>query len=996
MIKGRSFLLVFFCLFIALSIVSVKPTLAQSSSATTGAIIGTVKDQTDAVIVGATVTARNLSTNLTRTIEVNERGIYFLSQLPPGEYEITTKAEGFAVDYSGRIILGLGTTALLDVTLNVLGTGQIIEVIDSSLVNQGKTESSVNIDKKAISGLPINRRDFINFALTTARVTKDPLPSQGVINTSGLAINGQTARGNNLTIDGLSNNDYSSGGALSTFSQEAIQEFQVITDSYSAEMGRALAGAINIVTKSGSNSFSGSLFSTYRSNDISARNAFSEINPEFRQYQFGSTLSGPIKQNKAFFFSSFERLSLKQNNIVTISNQTLDAINRQGFFQNNGSIPFSIGNTSLLLKTDLIVSNKDTLSIRYNKADIYDGALEQFGGLVGDTSGGQLRVSDNSITFNNTYFNSNLINETRLIFTRRTRQTTPISTQPQLRLVAPEGNVRVGQNTALPQMSKFNIFQLVNNTTISYGKHNLKFGVDTLLIRTLPPTTLTQFFSGSYLFTPINFSILTGMSNLPSFTGLEAFDPSLRSPQQKAFLAFLATNPGNLFPGFPRNIPLADLPLPVFYMQGFGSPNISVNATLFSSFLQDEIKLKPNLLIKLGLRYDLTQASSITNNSGNFSPRISFSYSPTNITNLSVHGAYGLFFGAPLGAISAFSQAFEQGLKILIVPLPFSVLPLQLPGKNFPPQMLPKEVLFIPQLSTVGQVDSGFRNNYTQQTSLGINFLPKNNTLLSTEYTFVRGIKLFGLRNLNPIVNPIPNNILDSFINGRSDPSRGNIFSEESAYDSYYHALTLSINQKIQNKINLLASYTYSKAIDNISDFNLLLSEVGNELQVGAERGLALQDIRSRFVFSSVFDIDYSRHVLLKDFELSSIITLESGKPYNLLAGVDLNLSGDSPPGDRPTALGRNVGILPGFASVDLRLTRKIKIKETVLLQTTLEVFNLFNRVNISEIDRTFPPDINGNFVLPKQDKGRFIAPRERFRGAFAPRQLQFGVKLSF
>ncbi|KAF0247476.1 MAG: ferrienterochelin and colicins outer membrane receptor, partial [bacterium] len=348
------------------------------------------------------------------------------------------------------------------------------------------------------------------------------------------------------------------------------------------------------------------------------------------------------------------------------------------------------------------------------------------------------------------------------------------------------------------------------------------------------------------------------------------------------------------------------------------------------------------------------------------------------------------------GAISSVVENFQNGFKPLTLFLPFSSLPLQLTEKRFPLGQLPSGVSFVPQLSFITQIDKKFLSNYSQQANLDINLSVNNDTQLTAEYTFVRGLKLISMRDINPIVRPLPLDLIKSFTTGRIDPSKGTVLDVESAFDSYYHALTLSIKRRLQNRVALLASYTYSKVIDNASDFSLVLAEVGNPLKPGNERGLSLQDIRNRLVFSGIFDIGYKTNPLLKDFQLSTIITLESGRPYNLLAGVDLDLSGDPNPADRPTNLGRNAGLLPGFANVDLRLTKNIKFQEKYTLQATLEVFNLFNQVNISEIDRTFPPNNQSQFSLPTQENGRFITPPERFRGAFTPRQFQLGLKFSF
>jgi hypothetical protein len=194
-----------------------------------------------------------------------------------------------------------------------------------------------------------------------------------------------------------------------------------------------------------------------------------------------------------------------------------------------------------------------------------------------------------------------------------------------------------------------------------------------------------------------------------------------------------------------------------------------------------------------------------------------------------------------------------------------------------------------------------------------------------------------------------------------------------------------------------LASYTYSKAIDNVGE-NLIIigtTAYADPLNPRQERGLSYNDVRNRFVASGVWELSYTANRWLRDFQLSTIVTLESGRPYTVRAGVDLNRNGDGTT-DRPFGIGRNTGITPGYANVDLRLTRTVSFSETARLQGFLEAFNLFNRTNVSQVVTIFPPDAQGNFNLPPQRDGRFIAPPANYRAAFAPRQLQFGFRFIF
>src|SRR6185436_18695234 len=150
--------------------------------------------------------------------------------------------------------------------------------------------------------------------------------------------------------------------------------------------------------------------------------------------------------------------------------------------------------------------------------------------------------------------------------------------------------------------------------------------------------------------------------------------------------------------------------------------------------------------------------------------------------------------------------------------------------------------------------------------------------------------------NINPIVRPIPGDPVGSAIAGRVDPTRGDVFEFASVYDSYYHGVTLLINKRLTNRFGFFASYTFSKAIDNFIDIRNELQQSVDPLNPAGERGLSLQDVRSRFIFSGVWELNYTQNRFLRDFQLSSIVNLESGRPFNLLAGADLNLNGDNPP----------------------------------------------------------------------------------------------------
>ncbi|MBI4854149.1 MAG: carboxypeptidase regulatory-like domain-containing protein [Acidobacteria bacterium] len=977
---------------------------AQSAGSTGSTISGKITDEQKSVVNSATVTVTNIDTNFSREIVVGEDGAFSFNQLSPGNYKLTIKSDGFTTQMIPINVI-LGTNTLVPVELKIGQSAEVIEVRANTLL-EGKTEGSTNIERTTIAGLPINRRNFLDFSTTSARVVSDGA-AIGATATSGLSFNGQSGRFNNVTIDGLDNNDSGSGSVRATFSQDAVQEFQIISDNYSAEFGRALGGVVNIVTRGGSNQFSGSLFFFNRNDDTSAKDAFSDINPPYRQYQFGLVLGGPIKKDKAFFFTSFERLTIKQNTIVTISDTIVSAARRQGFVNvQNGPAPFSIGTTTLLSRLDFQLNPQNKLFVRYNGGFSFNSGFDTFGGLIDYTNSGRQSLDDNTVVVSNVYLNTglNLVNETRFLFTNRIQDDFPTDPGPQVRITTNDGVNTFGRSSFLPQPRDQKFIQFVDNVSLTRGKHQIKFGGDVFI--TAPPegkSALPFVPGGLAVFGPLNFTALTGIPGLPSFTGLETFDPDSRSTLQKAFLQQLALLLPTLAPGFPSGLPLDRLSLPSGYTQGFGDANIVVPAKFFAAFAQDDFKLRPNLLLKAGVRYDLNRSRFVPDNNGNFAPRLAFSFNPTKISNLRIKGSYGLFFAVPVTGVAVSVNLLGSGrVKVPVIPFPFSILPFSLPGHKFPDGVtVPAGVNLVPQFSQITKYEPNLRNSYTQQINFGTTYILKHQIALSLDYDFVRGIKLFSTRNINPVVRPVASTT-QSLMNGRVDPTQGDIQQFESAFDSYFHAFTISATKRFDNRFSFLTSYTFSKLVDDVLDFGTLSREVVDSLNIRNERGLGGIDARSRFLFSGVWDINYTKNPLLTGFQLSSIVNLASGRPYNLLAGVDLNRNFDNPPGDRPlqggVSIGRNAGITPGFASVDLRLTRSINFKEKFRLEGYVEAFNLFNRVNIdpTTIARVFLPDAQGRFNLPPKDGGRFTVTPDRFRGAFAPRQIQFGFRFSF
>ncbi|MGA9995635.1 MAG: TonB-dependent receptor, partial [Pyrinomonadaceae bacterium] len=290
---------------------------AQSNAAD---LQGYVRDQQGAAVPDATVVARNLGTGLTRTAISNDEGFYAIVSLPPGDYEVTAEAANFSKAVVPSIKLTVGQRADLDLPLQVGQVGATVTISGAApeLVETSRTAVANTIEQVRIENLPINERSATGFALTISTVGRDNGRPIGPAPTSGLNIGGQRGRSTLVQVDGADYTDNSINAARSTVSQEAVQEYQVATNSYAPEFGRATGGIVNVVTKSGTNDFRGNLFGFLRHRSFQARNPFAPVvDPPFTRAQYGATIGGPIKKDRSFFFASFEQRRRQESGFFT-------------------------------------------------------------------------------------------------------------------------------------------------------------------------------------------------------------------------------------------------------------------------------------------------------------------------------------------------------------------------------------------------------------------------------------------------------------------------------------------------------------------------------------------------------------------------------------------------------------------------------------------------------------------------------------------------------
>src|SRR2546428_1267369 len=290
---------------------------AQSTRADLG---GVVRDPKGEVVTNATVTARNIATNVSREATTNDDGFYKIVILAPGDYEITVSVSGYKTAVIQAVNLTVGQTANQDIALEVGDITARVTVTTAApnVVETTNTAVSSTIDRQRIENLPINERNYLSFALTSSMVGRDNGRPIGPSPTSGLNFGGQRGRSNLIQVDGADYTDNSVNAARSTVSQEAVQEFQVVTNSFAPEFGRSAGGVVNVVTKGGTNDFRGNVFGFLRDRRFQARNPFAPIaDPPFNRKQYGFTIGGPLDRDRTFFFFAFEQRRRDESGFFT-------------------------------------------------------------------------------------------------------------------------------------------------------------------------------------------------------------------------------------------------------------------------------------------------------------------------------------------------------------------------------------------------------------------------------------------------------------------------------------------------------------------------------------------------------------------------------------------------------------------------------------------------------------------------------------------------------
>jgi Carboxypeptidase regulatory-like domain len=1061
-----------FCLLSALGL-GALPTLAQARSSSAD-LTGTVSDPSKSPIRGASVTATNIATGLARNGPTDANGVYRIPLLPPGVYEVKIEVNGFSTLIKKGITLTVGQILTLNFEISSGGPIDSASIeTDQPLIETERTHQSSTITQRPINKLPINGRNFLDFARLTPGVVEESPTITSVqvvpLTTSGLSFAGQNGRASSVQIDGVDNNDNISNGVRPTISQEAVSEFQINRSGYNAEFGRATGGVINIVSKSGTNQFHGNVYNYFRNERLDARNTFATAmrqDPPFKRNQPGFTFGGPIKRDRTFFFTAYEGLIRResafttiladpsilqptpqqQGLIATLIGSGAPALVAQGqqlqaLLTTSPNSPFSANrNTYNLLASSTgafpIIQTSSTGSLRLDhslneqdflflRASLTNDSQHNIGvgGLKAPSAGFDIGSRDNTFVLGETHvFRGGSSNEFRFQSIRNTYNVDTVD--PFGPRILTGGFGVFGRDFSAPSDRTQRRIQFLDNFSLSRGRHNIKFGAD--FSRYSIDTVSAIFLGGIIDFG--QFPVPLGQV-LGQVLGADAVT---KLSNQPALMQPLTT------------IQQINLGLPRSINQGFGNPNAQLNGQTLGLYLQDGFKARPNLYLSFGLRYDYElQPSGTPRDGNNVGPRFSFAYDPFNDQRTVIRGGGGVYYQSLFTGLAFIPSVLETGkiggvfvsASSRLTPISPNSLCGQTPlGSAFPSfclyqQLVAQGLLKFPSTGIIPEsaysnllgltrATSTNRllirlapdavNGYGAQASLGIDHQFGRDWNVSINYLFNRGVKLIRPRQVNALPDPSTLDLLGRpALIGRADPTRLADQVFESAGNSIYHGMAVSVNKRFGLHYQVIGSYTYGKTIADAADINFEQG-VQDPTNARADRGLSSFDLRHRLSIAAIFESPYRGgggspwyERALADFYLSPIITTRSGFPFDIRTGIDINL--DTINNDRPFAVGRNTGVGPWFFTTDLRVGRRIRFNadNPLGVEFIFDAFNLFNRTNFKEVNNV----TNGVLFLNQlgftdvRVEGSSKIPPNQFSGftsAYDPRVIQFGAKFNF
>lgn len=968
------------------------PLIAQQAD--TATLSGVVKDPSGALIVGAKVEVRNTGTNLVRSTATVESGLYVVPGLPPGRYEVKIAASGFATR-TMKVDLAVGQSQVLDTSLAV-GTAEKIDVDISGEGAEVRTTASVVdavINSKTIADLPLNGRNYLELALLVPGNSPAPNFDPTKTNTVLISSAGQLGRGANVTVDGADNNDDVVGGSLFNLPEDSVQEFQIATNRFSADLGRSGSSVINVVTKSGTNALHGSVSVYERDAVLQGLPATFDRTlgktPPFSRQQYSATLGGPIVRDKAWFFAGFEYR--RQDGAALVGQRDVAT---QSIIKTFAAAPAS----ELLFtpRGDWQISVNDNLSVRYN--------LDRSEATDSSTLIRAIGSASERQTSNNHYqafganwthlFTNSLLNRFSFSENNFINQTVPVTPGPQLTFPS----IQDGASFRVPQQTRQNRLEFSDAITWTRGKHTFKFGGE--LQRIDADFNLGVFQTGR-------------IEMVEDFAPFDRNGDGLVNDNDLLFAVTLRS----AFPTQPLII-----------------PNSDNNYVAF--FAQDDWRVHPQLTLNLGLRYELdTDVKDIGHisqlnplilpflrgsrgkDTNNFGPRVGFNWA-NKAANFSVHGGYGIYYDR----VTLELNSLERGLDGRALPIEvragnvFFLTPLGTFAPGAPTLANPFTGFILPGAGAAGIniIDNGLQNPMVQQFNLGLERSFAKDFVAQADFVHNLGTHFIIGRTLGTVFNPVV---------GGPD----SVKNLESSVNTKYDALLLSLVKRYSNRTQFRASYTLSKAFNYANDDQIPFANGPldpNNLR--REYGPTPNDQRQRFVISGTVDFAYG-------IQVSPLWTIASGVPMDIMlpdastrvpqfqrnAGArkfhnaaELNaaitaLNAGQPVANQLPLVDSDAQFSDSFNSLDLRIAKQFHFGDRVKLDGMVEMFNLFNVTNILGVSNQNYSGFNNVLVRDSNDPlnpaylhssafGKPVTAAGGVFGSGGPRAFQLALRLSF
>jgi hypothetical protein len=925
---------------------SLRPAAAQEAPqhATLG---GMVADATGAVVAGVSVSARHRDTGRTWVTVTDRQGRFRFPLLVVGPYDVDVSHPAFAPSRQ-TIVMTIGSALDLVVRLDVRGVEASVDVTATSpILDSARSQIAGTISAQEAAALPLNGRHTLDLALLIPGVAPaNPGSTQLFAETSavpggGLSVGSQRNLSNNFSVDGLSANDDAAGLLGMPYPLDAIEGFQVVTSGGQAELGRALGGHINMVTRSGSNTPGGRLLYFFRDDRLHAANALTGSRLPMNQHQFGGSTGGAIVRNRAFYFASLEQRLLEESGLVTIATADASAINARltevgyagpdvatGLYRN------PVDTTNLLGRVDQQIGGRDHLTVRVSLYDVTAKHARGAGALSAPSASSHLDNTDVSIAVANVLpIAARTLLESRAQITMSDLAALPAD--PVGPSVTISGVAAFGTLSSSPTGRENQLVQVVNNLSHQAGAHAIRAGLD--IVNNSLRIEFPRATRGSYAFSSLA-NFLAGTYNNGGFT------------------------------------------------QTFGERRVTQRNPNVGLYVQDNWRAASGLTFHGGIRYDLEWLETIHTDLTKVSPRAGFAWSPSQSRRMVVRGSAGLFYDrVPLRALanallSAGNTTDLANLRQVAV----SLSPAQSNAPRFP-AILPS-VLSTSTLVNLTTMDRSLKSAYSRQAGVEVEQQMGDRATISAGYEHVRGRQLIAAINQN-----VPTCVASGGNNGcRPIAAYANNSQYSAVGRSSTHAAFVSWLHRPGARGYVRVSYTYGRAMNDVGE--AFFSAPIDPGDLSLDWGRSDNDVRHRLVAAasvrtSADPAGSAWQALARGWQASGMVQAYSAPPFNILSGVT---TVQGTPG-RPIANGafipRNAAIGSGFVSASLRLSRTFAIGSRLTLEALAEVFNVTNHRNVVARNTTFGPGAYPTSPLPTFGQPTAVGE---------PRSAQLGLRLQF